>query len=194
MHDIRSVQHAHTKRIPGEPGLWVIVFGDLLVFGLFFLTFATYRLDEVALFSRSQVQLNQGLGLLNTMLLLSSSLAIAIAVAALREGALSRARLSTNLAILFGLGFIGVKIIEYSEKIAAGINPTTNNFFMFYFSFTGIHLLHVIAGLGALAFIRTRCNAPLVPNGIKAIEGCALFWHLVDILWVILFAILYLHQ
>ncbi|NWK97927.1 hypothetical protein DM806_20145 [Sphingobium lactosutens] len=119
MHDIRSVQHAHTKRIRSEPSRW---------------------------------------------------------------------------AILFGLGFIGVKIIEYGEKIAAGINPTTNNFFMFYFSFTGIHLSHVTAGLGTLAFIRTRCNAPLAPNGIKAIEGCVLFWHLVDILWVILFAILYLHQ
>lgn len=128
------------------------------------------------------------------MLLLSSSLAIAIAVAALRAGTLRQARLRANFGIGFGLAFICVEIIEYGEKIAAGINPTTNNFFMFYFSFTGIHLLHVIVGLGALAFILSRCNALPTPNGIRVIEGCAIFWHLVDILWVILFAILYLHQ
>ncbi|WP_313805984.1 cytochrome c oxidase subunit 3 [Sphingobium sp.] len=181
------------QRVPGEPGLWVMIFGDLLAFGLFFVTFGVYRLSQSATFAASQARLNQGLGLLNTMLLLTSSLAIAIAVKALRERRLNDARQATHIGMALGFGFVGVKTIEYGEKFAAGITPISNDFFMFYFAFTAIHLLHVLVGLGALTFIRSRCAAVPTANGYKAVEGCAIFWHLVDILWVILFAILYLH-
>lgn len=180
--------------IPGEPGLWVMIFGDMLVFGLFFVTFGSYRLEQAALFAESQARLNQGLGLLNTLLLLTSSLAIALAIAALREGRQAQAKRATQIAMALGIGFVIVKAFEYSEKFAAGITPTTNDFFMFYFAFTAIHLLHVIVGLAALTFVRARCATPMTEGGFKAVEGCAVFWHLVDILWVVLFAILYLHQ
>lgn len=192
--EVAAARDKHAGRVPGEPGLWVIIFGDLLVFGLFFITFAVYRMGDVGPYARAQAALNQGLGLLNTMLLLASSLAVAIAVPALRSGEAGKARRATTGAILCGLGFVGVKVIEYGEKIRAGMTPTSNEFFMFYFSFTGIHLLHVLAGLAALLFVRSRCSGQPTSGTISAVEGCAIFWHLVDILWVVLFAILYLHQ
>ncbi|MEO0033653.1 MAG: hypothetical protein RIS94_3411 [Pseudomonadota bacterium] len=180
--------------IPGEPGLWVMIFGDLLVFSLFFVTFATYRMADAALFAQSQARLNQASGLVNTLLLLTSSFAIAVAVNRLRSGEAVRARSAANAGLLFGAAFVVVKLLEYREKFLAGLYPTTNDFFMFYFAFTGIHLLHVLVGLAALAFVRHACGAPLTPGRFRAVEACAVFWHLVDVLWVILFAILYLHN
>jgi nitric oxide reductase NorE protein len=180
--------------IPGEAGLWIMIFGDMMVFGLFFITFAAYRIDEAALFAASQHQLNQALGLINTVLLLTSSFAVATAVKTLRAGHHDSARRATTVGIALGLGFVGVKAMEYGEKFAAGILPTTNDFFMFYFAFTAIHLLHVLVGLAALLFVRSRCTPNIASVAMGAVEGCGVFWHLVDVLWVILFAIFYLHQ
>ncbi|MFT4054123.1 MAG: cytochrome c oxidase subunit 3 [Novosphingobium sp.] len=194
MTDFTASHPAPGTHIPGEAGLWVMIFGDMLVFGLFFVTFAVYRLDEVATFTASQARLNQGLGLLNTLLLLTSSLAVARAVGKLREGHAAQARRAATAGIILGLGFVGVKFVEYGEKFADGILPTTNDFFMFYFAFTAIHLLHVLVGIAALLFVRWRCGTAVTRGGMSAVEGCGVFWHLVDVLWVVLFAILYLHQ
>lgn len=192
--DTPAAARVQAGHIPGEAGLWVMILGDMTVFGLFFITFAVYRIDDAALFAASQLQLNQALGLVNTLLLLTSSFAVASAVQALRAGRHASARRSTSIGIALGIGFVGVKAIEYGEKFAVGILPTTNDFFMFYFAFTAIHLLHVFVGLAALLFVRSRCTANVTTGGMSAVEGCGVFWHLVDILWVILFAIFYLHQ
>jgi nitric oxide reductase NorE protein len=180
--------------IPAEPGLWVLVFGDLLVFALFFATFAYYRLQEPAIFHASQATLNQRFGLLNTFVLLTSSWFVAEAVRGARAGHLVAARRWSLGGMLLGGGFVMVKVLEYGEKVQAGVVPATNDFFMLYFVFTGIHLLHVVIGLAALAFLRSRLAKPSSAARNSVIEGCAIFWHTVDVLWVMLFAILYLHQ
>jgi nitric oxide reductase NorE protein len=185
---------AGARRIPGEPGIWVIIFGDLLVFSLFFGTFAYYRMGEPLVFQQAQAALNQGFGLLNTLLLLTSSWAVAKAIGLARDGQGRRARALVTIAMALGAGFAVVKVFEYREKLLAGIGPSTNDFFMLYFTYTGVHLLHVLAGLGALAFLRSRTARPPDAGTIAAMEGCGIFWHLVDILWVVLFAILYLHR
>lgn len=195
---MRDIAHSDQQRapnwIPAEPGLWVIIFGDMFVFGLFFGTFAYYRLQQPALFHASQAGLNQGIGLLNTMFLLTSSWFVANAVQASR-GAKTRAasRWATG-AILLGGCFVAAKILEYAEKVRAGITPATNDFFMLYFVFTGIHLAHVVIGVAALVLLRSRITRPISDARSALIEGCAIFWHMVDVLWVVLFAILYLHR
>ena len=181
-------------RVPGEAGIWILVFGDLLVFGVFFATFAFYNLQQPDLFRASQLALNQRLGLLNTMLLLTSSLFLVLGLEAARHDRATIARRWVLLAMLLGLAFVGVKALEYSEKIAAGLYPTTNNFYMLYFAFTGIHLVHVTVGLGVLTFLRSRVAQGMSVGNLSIIESCAIFWHLVDILWVVLFAIFYLHR
>lgn len=185
---------SHPKRVPGEAGVWVIIFGDLLVFSLFFGTFALYRIQEPAVFAASQAKMVQAFGIANTLLLLTSSLAVVLAINAARDDQSSRARHFATLAILLGIGFVIVKYFEYGQKIRHGLLPSTNDFYMLYFTFTAVHLLHVCAGIGALAFIRARVKRPLTPGATAAIESCGLFWHLLDILWVVLFAIFYLHR
>ena len=184
---------AHSA-IPGEPGVWIIIFGDLLVFTLFFATFASYRLDDHAMFQTAQTKLSQTSGLINTLLLLTSSWLVMEAITAARAGAALRAKRLVTGAMLLGSGFVLVKFFEYRSEIQAGASPVLNDFFMLYFAFTGIHLLHVIVGIVALAFLRVMSAQPATPQRTAIMEACGIFWHLVDILWVVLYAILFLHH
>jgi nitric oxide reductase NorE protein len=135
--------------------------------------------------------LNRGFGLLNTLLLLTSSLLVAIAVHRVRTRQ-AGATVMLNFAILFGLGFVGIKALEYSEKFRAGITVATSDFFMFYFAFTGIHLVHVMVGLGVLLFVRSAARDPQAADKRMVLIECgATFWHMVDLLWIVLFALFY---
>ncbi|WP_062344012.1 cytochrome c oxidase subunit 3 [Novosphingobium sp. CCH12-A3] len=183
-----------TKRghVPGEPGLWVLVFGDLAVFGILFITYAYSVVTEAETMGMAQEKLGRGLGLLNTILLLSSSCAIAHAVHAARNCSHMCRRLIIA-ALALGVAFVGVKIVEWSGHIAAGDTLNSSSFFTFYFMYTGIHLLHVLIGLGVLTWLAMQCDSSGAWTGSFAVlEGSAVFWHLVDLLWVMLFALLYL--
>lgn len=179
------------KRVPGEEGIWVFIFGDLVVFGLFFVTYGVYRSYQPDLYDGAQALLNRNLGLLNTVLLLTSSLFVAIALKDARGGGRHAPRL-LGCAILCGLGFVSVKAIEYSEKIQAGITLNTNEFFTFYYMYTGIHLMHVVLGIGVLTFLALRLRGQGAAGNLSTLEGGCAFWHLVDLLWVMLFPLLYL--
>ena len=191
-------------RLPGETGVWMFIIGDILVFSLLFSIFVYERSKEVALFVEQQQLLNQTLGLCNTLLLLTSSWLVALAVDSARTGRLSRTRGCLVSATLCGTGFVVIKYFEWSEKIAAGLTIETNNFFMYYYVMTGIHLLHMVIGIGVLVFlwqfVRHRESAEVVELddqgvsvlGVDVLESGATFWHLVDILWIALFALLYL--
>jgi nitric oxide reductase NorE protein len=182
-----------SNHIPGEVGIWVVIFGDMLVFGLMFLTFMFYRRENLPLFLDSQLHLNQTFGLVNTLLMLSSSWFVALSVQAARR---NQGRLACGgfcLAILCGLGFSVVKVLEYRQKVAAGILIDTNDFFTFYYVLTGIHFLHVCIGMVVLGFMaRSSWYGAFSPKKIGHFESGASFWHLVDLLWIALFALLYL--
>jgi nitric oxide reductase NorE protein len=182
------------RRVPGEAGLWVLIFGDLSMFTLLFGLYAWYRLNEPALFAAPQASLNQRIGLINTFLLLTGSWAAAEALAEVRAARPGPATLRVNLAMLCGAGFIAMKAVEYDAKIKAGDLPSTNDFFMFYYACTGLHLLHVIVGMAALGLFRHLIAHPLTPARLALMEGCGVFWHLVDMIWVVLFAVFYLHR
>jgi nitric oxide reductase NorE protein len=162
---------------------------------VFFILLLTYRAEEPALFSSSQRSLDQFVGALNTLLLLTSSLFMALAVKSVRSGTPS-ARSAPRLiaaAALLGLGFVIVKAFEWSARFAAGQTISTNDFFMFYFMYTGIHLLHVLLGLIVLTllFLVSRRPSPDA-HAVRLVESGGIFWHLVDLLWVVLFALFYL--
>jgi nitric oxide reductase NorE protein len=177
--------------VPGEEGIWVLILGDLCVFSIFFIMFASYRGNAISVFEAGQAVLNRGYGLINTLLLLTSSLFVATAVHRVRTRR-SGSIAMLNVAILLGLGFVGVKMLEYGEKLRAGINLSTSDFFMFYFAFTGIHLVHVMVGLGVLLFVRNAARDPnAADTRMIVIEGGATFWHMVDLLWIVLFALFY---
>ena len=180
-------------RLPGEEGVWILVFGDLTVFLLFFCTFVYYRGQDFELYRAAELTLNRHLGALNTVLLLTSSWFVAAALQAIRDGVNGRAMTLLSAAIGCGIGFGTVKYFEYGEKLRAGITPATNDFYMYYFVLTGIHFLHVLVGLGVLLWMRARIRRR-EPDAheIRIVECGGIYWHMVDLLWVVLFALLYM--
>ena len=191
---VASSRRGRERRLPAEPGVWVIIGGDLVVFAFLFVVYLGYRAHEPALYARSHRALDADIGAFNTLLLLTSSLCVVLASRAIRA---SDRRLGPRWvigAMACGTTFVLVKAIEYHRVISGGHTPSQNHFFLFYFLLTGLHLLHVMLGLGALGFLWTlaRNAHRLSPLGTSFVEGCACFWHLVDALWIVIFPLLYL--
>ncbi|MCH9731183.1 MAG: cytochrome c oxidase subunit 3 [Actinomycetia bacterium] len=179
--------------VPGEPGLWTFLLGDMMLFAMMFATIGYYRSTDFDTFAESQATLTRALGVLNTVLLLSGSLFVALGVQAARRSSERSARRYLLLGLSTGVGFCVVKWFEYSAKIGVGITPTTNNFFTCYFVFTALHLVHVVVGMGIVILMAHRTsNRDRLYDSLGFIEGGACYWHLVDLLWVVLFALLYL--
>ncbi|MCW2831518.1 MAG: cytochrome c oxidase, subunit [Aeromicrobium sp.] len=179
--------------MPGEEGTWVFLFGDMLVFGVFFGTFMYQRSLDPELFDESRQTLSLGIGLTNTLILLTSSLLVVTAIRAMRVGQGGAARRLLIGAIACGLAFAGLKAIEYTIKIRDGHTPTDNDFYLYYFILTGLHLLHVVVGVIVLTLMTTQARS-VGPDHRRwpLVEGGACFWHLVDLLWIVLFPLLYL--
>ena len=170
-----------------------MIFGDMMVFGMMFVTFVYTRRDAQPLFQASQATLNQACGLINTVLMLSSSYCVAMGVQAAKLNRLRWASRMFGAALSCGILFCLVKFFEYAQKVTAGLVINTDEFFMYYYVFTGIHLLHVFVGIGVLIFlIRHSSTERITAPKIGHLESGASFWHLVDLLWIALFALLYL--
>jgi nitric oxide reductase NorE protein len=181
------------RRIPGESGTWVFLFGDMLVFGAFFATFMVERAKAPELFDVSRKTLHLGVGLTNTLVLLTSSLCVVVALGTLRSGARHIARSAVMAATACGGVFIALKVFEYSSLITDGLGVGANHFYLYYFILTGVHLFHVCVGMGVLTFLLTQTRRrEISETRMAVVEGGACFWHLVDLLWVVLFPLLYL--
>ncbi|OBI19806.1 cytochrome C oxidase subunit III [Mycobacterium sp. E2327] len=182
-----------TKRVPGEEGVWIFILGDICVFAVFFTYYLIQRSKHVDLFDQSQATLNKNLGAINTVFLLISSLFVVLAVRAMRVDERTLAQRLILGAFLCGVAFIVVKAFEYSERVAAQQIPTTNSFYLLYFVLTGLHLFHLIIGLGVLTalFLLAR-RTELSKNQWAFFEGGACFWHMVDLLWLVLFPLIFL--
>jgi len=179
--------------IPGEPGIWLFIGGDMVLFSVLFVTFLDYRAADPALFGAGRGHLDQLLGLLNTLLMLTSSWFVASGVEAARRRMEGVPQFCFGVALACGAGFGVVKYFEYAAKVSAGITLTTDDFFMFYFVYTGIHMIHVLIGTAVLwALISYMRSRPIEAVNVQHLETGASFWHLVDLLWIVLFALLYL--
>lgn len=175
----------------GSEGIWTFVFMDMVVFGLIFLVFSVQRVQQFQLYETSQTQLNPVYGFVNTIVLLTSSWAVVRAVGFAREGSAAHLSRSLTSALLLGCVFLGTKIVEYHGKFSSGVSVTTNSFFTFYFFITFLHLLHVLAGMGFMLAFR-RNPRPSDSSYVTKLESLGTFWHFVDLLWVFIYALLYL--
>lgn len=181
------------KRIPGEEGVWIFILGDICVFAVFFTYYLVQRSKHVDLFDQSQSTLNKNFGAVNTVFLLISSLLVVLAVRAMRAADRTLAERLIVGAFLCGIAFIVVKVFEYSERVAAHQIPTTNGFYLLYFVLTGLHLFHLVIGLGVLtALFMLARRADLSKHQWAFFEGGACFWHMVDLLWLVLFPLIFL--
>jgi nitric oxide reductase NorE protein len=166
----------------------------MVVFTVLFAVYLNRRGHNEALFATSQAALNQTLGAVNTLVLLCSSMLIVLAALAFRNE--QRRHLAARLTMAgaaVGSCFVVVKVIEYHEKVAAGLTPSTNEFFMYYFVLTGLHLAHVVIGLVVLTVLSRLARKPApTRTHIAFFEGGACFWHMVDLLWLIIFPLFFL--
>lgn len=178
---------------PGTSGIWTFLFIDMAVFGLLFLVYLSERNRLPEIYRLGQAQLTPLAGLAGTLLLLTSSWAVASAIHALRADQRKAATFRLTLGIVLGLGFVANKLWEYHLKIEHGIGPLSSGFFTFYFLITGLHLVHLTVGLGLIAKCRQRLAAEAGELSFqKLLENVGLFWHFVDILWLFIFPMLYL--
>lgn len=173
--------------------IWLFVLGDLLIYGLLFFLFAYAAARSPEDFSAGRALLSRPIAFVNTLLLLTSSWLVARGLCHVRTGEVAKAIRFLKAAIACGAGFVCLKVTEYALKIIDGWYLTSNEFLMYYYILTGLHLLHVLAGLVVLVFMLHLLRARRVSvGGPQTLESCAVFWHLVDLLWLLIFPLLYL--
>ncbi len=171
--------------LPGDLMMWVLIISELLVFGAGLLAFLAVRITDPAGFAEAQSHLHRTAAGINTVVLVTSGWMAALAVHAAEIGQRARVRLLLAGAAALGVVFLVLKGIEYADKAAAGITFETHPFFLFYYMLTGFHAAHVVAGIVILGLVAWRAQP-------RTVEVGAQFWHMVDLVWVILFPIIYL--
>lgn len=199
MTDDRGVQAeespgTRTTRLPAEPALWGVLLADVLIFTGLFAIYLSRRADVGSLFAQSQSSLNSDLAATNTLVLLTSSLFVVMAVHRFRHGDMGACSHLLRAAMFLGAAFVGLKCTEYAAMINEHRTPTTNVFYMWYFVLTGLHLAHVLVGLFLLLGMHwmARDDAGAEPGRIVLFEVGASFWHMVDLLWIVIFPLLFL--
>ena len=171
--------------LPGHPMMWILIGSELLVFGLALVAFSGARLLDPAGFATAQNHLDRLSGLMNMFVLLTSGLFAALAVDGAQAGNTRCVRRNLALAGLLGCVFLAFKMREYAQDLAAGHDIGSGTFFTLYYLITGFHALHVVLGLVILAIV---ARFPDQGN----VETAAAFWHMVDLVWLLVFPVIYL--
>ena len=188
-----------------KTGMWLFLASEIMMFGALFVGALLFHTLHPAAFSEGASHLDWRMGAINTFFLLTSGLTMGLAVIAAQHGQQSKVRMFLILSIMFAAGFLVVKTIEYSAKIEHGTlpgrlwhghgftDPFSHIFFGLYFVMTGLHGLHVLIGMGLMtfAFIRST-KVQFTRSYFTPIEMVAIYWALVDLVWVFLFPLLYL--
>ena len=179
-------------RLVGDLAVWLIILAEMLAFCILFLSYAFARARDVALFNASQSTLDLHSGAINTVLLITGSWCVVRAVQAVRADASSMGTRWLLAALVCGAGFVTLKVFEFSAKADAGIDLSTNTFYMFYLLLTGFHFLHVIVAMLFLVILLVKTlQHAYGSNDHHALESGAAFWHMVDLLWIVLFPLVY---
>ncbi|MGO9545619.1 MAG: cytochrome c oxidase subunit 3 [Rhodomicrobium sp.] len=171
--------------LPGNPLMWILIASELAVFGTALAGYAGARIRDPAGFAIAQDTLDRLAGTINTAVLLTSGLFAAIATAARRRGERLRARVGLAIAGVLGAAFLGVKAVEYTGELAAGHDMESGTFFTLYYLVTGFHAIHVFVGICILAIVS-------VFDTLENYETGTAFWHMVDLIWVVIFPCIYL--
>ena len=201
-----SAELTHTEHrdyTGSKLGMWFFLFTEILLFGGLFLVYAVYRYVNVADFHAAAEGLSTIMGTANTVILLTSSLTMALAITALQRGN-TRASIQFQAAtIVLGLVFLVNKYIEWSGHIHEGIYPNAPEllarghgqtlFYGLYYVMTGLHGLHVVAGLVLIGIMLTQTvRRQITGSDHVKLENAGLYWHLVDLIWIYLFPLFYL--
>jgi cytochrome c oxidase subunit 3 len=184
-------------------GMWLFIFTELLLFGGLFLVYAVYRHLYPQDFHYAAMQLNVSFGAVNTVILLISSMTVAMSITAIQKGNVKLCLFLIGLTVFLAAFFLVNKYFEWGHKFEHHIYPGSDTvlefkrgailFFGLYFFMTGLHAFHVIVGMILLTWIYFRVRSGNVnPDSNVLLENGGLYWHLVDLIWIFLFPLLYL--
>lgn len=198
-----SDPHHHKDAIGAKMGMWLFLFTEMLLFGGLFLLYMAYRLQYTQDFVIAAKELNLMMGTINTIVLLTSSLTMALSIAAIQRNKKNLAIWMLVITISFAFAFMVIKFIEWSAKFHHGIFPGSPDlmnlpngeiiFYGLYFSMTGLHALHVIIGVAILLFILVfLIRDKITQQEYIKLENSGLYWHLVDLIWIFLYPLFYL--
>ena len=178
----------------GKLGIWLFLASEVMLFGALFASYVMLRVGSEH-WPPGATYLNIPLATLNTVILISSSVTMVLAWASLARNDFKKFRVFMAITILCGFGFLIVKYFEYSAKFHHELYPSTNTFLAIYFTLTGLHMLHVIGGMAVNSYLWGPGSALWKTDPVhftNRVENSGLFWHLVDLVWIFLFPILYL--
>ncbi|TDL76327.1 cytochrome c oxidase subunit 3 family protein [Palleronia sediminis] len=174
-----------SDELPGELLMWILIVSELAVFAAGLAVFLSVRITDPEGFAQAQDMLDRRAAGINTVVLITSGFLAAMAYRMRQLGQRGKARLLLISAALLGVLFLWIKGAEFASKSAAGIVWDTHPFFNFYFLLTGFHAAHVAAGVVLLPLVAWR-------DTVENIEDATAFWHMVDLVWVLLFPVIYL--
>lgn len=198
-----AAHEAHYDLMGNKIGMWVFLFTEGLLFGVLFLAFFVYLHEYRFDFLTSSNHLNKLIGGGNTLILLTSSLTMALSIAAMERENRALSIQMMGVTLLFALSFLAVKGFEWGDKFAHGIYPRSPEmlqrsegeqlFYGLYFTMTGLHAVHVIIGSILILFaMRFVSRGKVTKHRISFLENTGLYWHLVDMVWIYLFPMFYL--
>ena len=204
-HTDAAVHQVHRDDVGAKMGMWLFLFTEVLLFGGMFLVYAVYRYQYPDQFHIAGMELNTGIGTLNTIILLTSSLTVALSIAALQKGNKFLSLIFLYVTLFFALMFMVNKYFEWTTKISHGIYPGSPEllakpngeilFFGLYYIMTGLHGLHVLIGMIVIAYMIVFIHKGRVTSdNYVMLENSGLYWHLVDLIWIFLFPLFYLIQ
>lgn len=180
-----------TKKLPGDLAMWFFILAELTVFAIFFIGFAISEQLNEQMYAQSKQQLHPMAGLINTIALITSSLFVALAVDAIKRDDRQWSKHWLLIANLFAVVYLFVKGWEYQSLFSQGIDIETNTFFTLYFLITLFHFMHVLLGMVILIYMMTKVSSGQYQNNVSGFESGACYWHMVDMLWIILFPLIY---
>jgi nitric oxide reductase NorE protein len=170
--------------------MWAFVIFEAFLFTSYFVVYMVCRIGNPELYLQSQAHLDLRIGTFNTLVLLTSSWSVARCVQAAREGAFRSALTNAFLTLFLGFVFLVSKVFEWALEIEKGFGFSSNEFFSFYYFLTAIHLLHLLIGFIVLGVVVHQLWNP-ARRSQELVETGATYWHTIDFLWVIIFALLY---
>lgn len=204
MEKVTHAPHDHYDAEASKIGMWLFIFTELLLFGILFVIYSVYRYLNHDAFHLAAAELDTFTGAVNTIILLISSMTIAMSVTALQKNNKPLTLLLNGITFILGLVFLVNKYFEWGAKFDHGIFPGSATltetlsqgeilFFGLYFIMTGLHALHIIIGLVFIAVVMWKvAKGKVHADRSVLLENSGLYWHLVDIIWIFLFPLFYL--
>lgn len=193
----------HRDDTASKIGMWLFIFTELLLFGGLFIVYSVYRFEYSTAFHLASQELDVTIGAINTIILLTSSMTVAMAISAIQMGKTKLSLTLLSITVILAIIFMINKYFEWGAKIEHHLYPGSETlaefgkgdilFFGLYFFMTGLHALHIIIGVVFIAIVMMKIRKGAInSDNYSLLENSGLYWHLVDLIWIFLFPLFYL--